>query len=225
MSRRQVADVMTREVISVAEDTPFRQIVDVLEKYNVSAVPVVDGGGLVVGVVSEADLLPKMELAGDTTGLRLFEGRKVRRAREKAGGEIARELMTAPAVTALEVTPVVVAAKRMEDAGVKRLPVVNLAGRLIGIVSRHDLLKVFLRTDAEILDDVRRDIQLVPGVDAGQVWVEVDAGVVTLTGQVANRSALETAAVVAARVDGVIDVINRMTYPHDDLDRFYIQPA
>jgi CBS domain-containing protein len=216
---------MTRDVISVAEDTPFRQIVDVLEKYNVSAVPVVDGGRLVVGVVSEADLLPKMELAGDTTGPRLFEGRKVRRAREKAGGEVARELMTKPAVTALDVTPVVVAARRMEDAGVKRLPVVNLAGRLIGIVSRHDLLKVFLRTDAQILDDVQRDFEQVPGIDVGQVWVEVDEGVVTLTGQVANRSAVETAAVVAARVDGVIDVVNRMTYPHDDLDRFYVQPA
>lgn len=225
MSRRQVADVMTRDVISVAEDTPFRQIVDVLEKYNVSAVPVVDGGGLVVGVVSEADLLPKMELAGETTGPRLFEGRKVRRAREKAGGEIARELMTAPAVTALDVTPVVVAAKRMEDAAVKRLPVVNLAGRLIGIVSRHDLLKVFLRTDAEILDDVQHDFEQVPGIDVGQVWVEVNEGVVALTGQVANRSAVETAAVVAARVDGVIDVVNRMTYRHDDLDRFYVQPA
>jgi CBS domain-containing protein len=225
MSRRQVADVMTRNVISVAEDTPFRQIVDVLEKYNVSAVPVVDGGGLVIGVVSEADLLPKMELAGDTAGPRLFEGRKVRRAREKAGGEIARELMTAPAIIALDVTPVVVAAKRMEDAGVKRLPVVNLAGRLIGIVSRHDLLKVFLRTDAEILDDVQHDFEQVPGVDVGQVWVEVHEGVVTLTGQVANSSAVETAAVVAARVDGVIDVVNRMTYRHDDLDRFYVQPA
>jgi CBS domain-containing protein len=225
MSRRQVADVMTRDVISVAEDTPFRQIVGVLEKYNVSAVPVVDGDGLVVGVVSEADLLPKMELAGDTTGPRLFEGRKVRWAREKAGGEIARELMTAPAITALDLTPVVVAAKRMEDAAVKRLPVVNLAGRLIGIVSRHDLLKVFLRTDAEILDDVQHDFEQVPGVDVGQVWVEVDEGVVTLTGQVANRSAVETAAIVAARVDGVIDVVNGMTYRHDDLDRFYVQPA
>jgi CBS domain-containing protein len=225
MSRWKVADVMTRDVISVADNTPFREIVKVLEEQNVSAVPVVDGGGLVVGVVSEADLLPKMELAGDIAGPRLFEGRKVRRAREKAGGEIARELMTAPAITALDVTPVVVAAKRMEDAGVKRLPVVNLAGRLIGIVSRHDLLKVFLRSDAQILDDVRADLHQVPGIDVGQVWVETDEGVVTLSGQVANRSAVETAAVVVARVDGVIDVINRMTFRHDDLDRFYVQPA
>ncbi len=149
MSRWTVADVMTSKVVSVHEDTPFREIVDVLDEHDVSAVPVIDGGRLVVGVVSEADLLPKMELAGDMTGPRLFDGRRLRTAREKAGGEVARDLMTAPAITALRSTPAVTAARRMAEAGVKRLPVTNLAGRLVGIVSRHDLLKVLQHTDDE----------------------------------------------------------------------------
>jgi CBS domain-containing protein len=219
MSRWSVADVMTTDVASVYEDTPFREIVDVLEERNVSAVPVVDADKRIVGVVSEADLLVKMELAGDTPGVRLLEGRRMRRAREKAGGEVARDVMTTPAVTALETTPVVTAARRMKDAGVKRLPVVDLVGRVVGIVSRHDLLKVFLRTDAEIRGDVQRDIEHAPGVDPGQVWVEVDDGVVTLTGELGGAFAVDLVGIVAERVDGVIDVVNRLTYRHDDRDR------
>jgi CBS domain-containing protein len=99
MSRLSVNDVMTTDVATVREDALYREIVDILVERGVSAVPVVDGGDRVLGVVSEADLLPRVELADGARAHRLFEGRRRRAIRERAGGELAIELMTAPAVT------------------------------------------------------------------------------------------------------------------------------
>jgi CBS domain-containing protein len=216
MTRRMVGDVMTTHVVSVREDATFREIVDLLENRGISAVPVVDWANLVVGVVSEADLLPKMEYAGDGIRRRLFEGQRIREAREKAAGDLAQDLMTKPAVTVLPETPVVNAAKLMVAVGVKRLPVVNLAGRLVGIVSRHDLLKVFLRTDVAITDDVRRELERVPGVDAAALTVETTEGIVTLGGKVERRSLVAIVVRLAERVEGVVDVVNRLSFKIDD---------
>ena len=154
MGRWNVADVMTIGAISVQEDTPFKEIVDLLEAHEINAVPVVDGFDRVVGVVSSADLVPKIEFAGDDDHLRLFENRHTRQARGKAHATAAGELMNAPAVTVMSTTSVVAAARIMETDELKRLPVVDDMGRLIGMVTRRDLLKVFLRTDEEI----RREI-------------------------------------------------------------------
>jgi osmotically-inducible protein OsmY len=104
----------------------------------------------------------------------------------------------------------------MESAGVKRLPVVNMAGRLVGIVSRYDLLKVFVRSDADIRGDVRREYLQLPGVDAGQIVVEVDEGVVTLGGELDRRSMMVPVIRLAERVDGVVAVVSRLSYRVDD---------
>jgi CBS domain-containing protein len=216
MSRCKVGDVMTIDVVSVREDAPFREIVDLLETRRVSALPVVNQARMVVGVVSEADLLRKMEFAGVPARPRLFEGRRARVAREKAAGRVARELMSAPAVTIMAHTSVVEAARQMESAGVKRLPVVNLAGRLVGIVSRGDLLDVFQRSDAAITEDVRRELGQLPGVESAQVNVETTRAVVTLTGTLDRRSLVPVVSGIAERADGVVGVTNRLTYRLDD---------
>jgi CBS-domain-containing membrane protein len=217
MSRWNVADVMTIGAISVQEDTPFKEIVDLLEAHEINAVPVVDKFDRVVGVVSSADLVPKIEFAGDDDHLRLFENRHTRQARGKAHATAAGELMNAPAVTVMSTTSVVAAARIMETDELKRLPVVDDMGRLIGMVTRRDLLKVFLRTD----DDIRREIVAealdgLVGVEQSQVRVEVDDGVVTLLGEVERGSLVPALIRQIERVDGVVDVVSHLSFEADD---------
>jgi CBS domain-containing protein len=220
MSRWKVADVMTTDVASVRESAPYREIVDVLATRGVSAVPVVDASNRVVGVVSEADLLHKVEFKGEPIAASLFERRRRRMARDKAGGESAGELMSTPAVTVPGRTPVVEAARLMEAERVKRLPVVDDLGRLVGIVSRRDLLSVFLQPDAatrdEIIDQV---LKRVLWVDPHDVSVEVHDGVVILAGELERRSLVPIAVRLTREVDGVVDVVDHLTYRNDDLDR------
>ena len=160
MSRWKIKDVMTSDVIAVRADMPFKEIVDILADRGISAVPVVDDEDRVIGVVSEADLLHKTEFAGESVANRLLESRRHRTAREKAAGDVAGELMTAPAVTVTADVSVIEAARIMEEKEIKRLPVVDRQGRVVGIVSRRDLLKAFLQPDpdikAEILEQVFR---------------------------------------------------------------------
>jgi CBS-domain-containing membrane protein len=225
MGRWNVADVMTIGAVSVQEDTPFKEIVDLLEAHEVNAVPVVDAFDRVVGVVSSADLVPKIEFAGDGDRPQLFEARHTRQARGKAHATAAGELMTAPAVTVMGTTSLVAAARIMESAELKRLPVVDDIGRLIGMVTRRDLLKVFLRTD----DDIRREIQHealhgLVGVEASQLRVEVDDGVVTLLGRVEHAVVLPSLVRQIERVDGVVDVVSHLSAVADDEPRPY-RPA
>ena len=146
----QVRDVMTVEVAAVAPEASYREVVNMITGHRVGGVPVIDDAGRVLGVVSEVDVLHKLEMAETPERRRLFTGRR----RAKAKAEVARDLMTAPAVTATPYDSVVSAAKRMDRERVKRLPVVDDGGHLVGIVTRGDLLKVHLRPDA----DIRRDV-------------------------------------------------------------------
>jgi CBS domain-containing protein len=218
MGRWSVADVMTVGAVSVEEGTPFKEIVDLMEIHHINAVPVVDSFDRVLGVVSSADLVPKIEYSGSGDHARLFESRKHREAREKSTATAAAELMTAPALTVLPQTSLVEAAKIMESAGLKRLPVVNDLGHLVGMVTRSDLLKVYLRSDPdlrrEIVNEVFADI---PGLDPTEVTVEVDDGVVTLLGELDRRSVVTATVRHVERVAGVVDVINDLSYREDDI--------
>jgi CBS domain-containing protein len=149
-----VRDMMTTEVVTVELSTPFKEIVARLAERRVSAAPVLDSGGRAVGVVSEADLLLKEEHPDPDLDVPLVWSRRRRLERDKAAATVAGELMTAPAVTVPPTATVAEAARRMHAAGVKRLPVVDEEGLLVGIVSRADLLKVFTRPDHAI----RREI-------------------------------------------------------------------
>jgi len=216
MSRWKVQDVMTTDVASIPENASFRKIVDLIEERRVGGLPVVDGNGRVVGVVSEADLLAKVEYSGSGERHALFESQHRRAALDKAAGTAAYEVMTTPAITVLPATPIAVAARLMDSAGVKRLPVVDEQGALVGIVTGEDLLKVFQRTDAEIAADVRADFGQVFGTALSAVTVNVADGVVVLTGELDRRSLVPVTVHLAERVDGVVEVVNRLTYRYDD---------
>ena len=224
---KKVRDVMTTQVASVNGSTPFRDIAEVLITHNVSAAPVVDGEGHVIGVVSEADLLRKEELREQyyREGYKLPLSARLRERLGRPGGDVeekaraltAAQLMTAPPITITPYKSVVSAARLMSKHGVKRLPVVDDEGRLVGIVSRHDLLKVFVRSDEDILDEVRRDI--INGAlwtDTSRLKASVREGVVTLSGQVENRSDAKILVRMAERINGVLGVVDEIEAERDD---------
>jgi CBS-domain-containing membrane protein len=171
-------------------------------------------------VVSSADLLAKIEFAGDDDRVRLFESRHTRQARGKAHATAAGELMTAPAVTVMGTTSLAAAARIMEAEGLKRLPVVDDVGRLVGIVTRRDLLKVFLRTDADLCREILGETLR----GHARVRVEVDDGVVTLLGEVERASLVSQVVRQIERVDGVVDVVSHLSAVVDDEPRPY-RPA
>ncbi|MFI5911885.1 CBS domain-containing protein [Dactylosporangium sp. NPDC051541] len=212
-----VRDVMTTSVVTVSPDLGYKQIADLLVDMGVSAVPVVGDDRKVIGVVSEADLLHKVEFNGAEVHAGLFERRRARRAKEKAAGETARDLMSSPAVTVAAGVPLTSAAQLMEHHEVKRLPVVDDDGNLIGIVARRDLLRRYLRTDAEIRADVLDGVLLgVLWLDPIEVEVTVAAGHVTLTGKVDRRSTAQIAARLTRTLDGVVGVTEDLEWGFDD---------
>ncbi|MGA5448213.1 CBS domain-containing protein [Streptomyces umbrinus] len=200
-----VSDVMTHTVAAIGRGARFKEIVQMMQEWKVSALPVMEGEGRVVGVVSEADLLPKEEFR-DSDPDRYTQLRRLSDL-AKAGAVTAGELMTSPALTTRPNATLAQAARTMARAKVKRLPVVNELGNLEGIVSRADLLKVFLRDDDEIAEEVRREVvaYLFP-TPASTVRVEVRDGVVKLGGHVRDTSLVPVAARLVRAVEGVVDV-------------------
>ncbi|MGB6453274.1 MAG: CBS domain-containing protein [Streptosporangiaceae bacterium] len=203
-----VRDVMTSRVIAVKRTVDFKQIARVLRQFRVSACPVVNDAGRVVGVVSGADLLHKA--AGCDLPAGLIRLRWKLGEESKITAVTAAQLMTAPAVTIDPGAPVQVAARVMRDRLLKRLPVVGADGGLIGIVSRVDLLAVYDRPDAGILSEVTNVVGEF-ALDPADVVVGVSSGVVTISGLVGLH---ETALDLVARIrhiEGVVAVRDRLT--------------
>ncbi|WP_028799800.1 CBS domain-containing protein [Streptomyces sp. 142MFCol3.1] len=200
-----VSDVMTPTVVAVGRDAPFKDIVTLMEQWKVSALPVLEGEGRVIGVVSEADLLPKEEFR-DSDPERFTRQRRLADL-AKASGLTARDLMSTPAVTVHADAALAEAARIMAQRKIKRLPVVNDVGLLEGIVSRADLLKVFLREDEDLAEEVRHEVidRLFP-LSADHIQVEASEGVVTLTGWVESTGLVPVAERLARAVEGVVDV-------------------
>ena len=217
MMKRTVSDVMTRTVVSVNAFAPFKDIVQRMQDYRVSAVPVVDEDDIVLGIVSEGDLILKedADLEGEP---RFLDGARRRRDRSRAAGRIASELMTAPAITIGPHAALGEAARLMHRHAVKRLPVVDPhGGSILGIVSRSDLLKVFLRADAEIAQEIREDvIRRTLWIDPHTIHVVVHDGVVTLEGQLERRSLLPIVERLVLSTEGVVAFESRLSYPPDD---------
>lgn len=198
-----VSDVMTRTVVALARGAAFKDIAGTMRQWGISALPVLDGEGRVIGVVSEADLLRKEELRDSDPR----PAGPVPVPDEKAEAVTAEELMTTPAVTVRADDTVARAARIMARHKVKRLPVVDDTGALQGIVSRSDLLNVFLRDDDDIAGEIRREV--VGGrfpASLEPVRVEVRDGVVTLTGHVPDTSLIPLAVRLVRSVEGVVDV-------------------
>lgn len=208
-----VSDVMTHTVAAVGRRATFKEIVQLLQDWKVSALPVLEGEGRVVGVVSEADLLPKEEFR-DSDPDRYTQLRRLSDL-AKAGAITAEEVMTSPALTTRPDATLAQAARTMAHAQVKRLPVVNEPGMLEGIVSRADLLKVFLRSGDEIAEEVRREVvaylfpaplRLCACAPGSALRVQVRHGVVKLAGRVRDTSLIPIAARLVRAVEGVVDV-------------------
>jgi CBS domain-containing protein len=211
MRNRTVADVMTTEVVAVTTGTPYQDVVRALACWRISGVPVVDDERRVVGVVSESDLLHKHRFRGRPRRAP-FIRRGERLARGKAAGGTAGAVMTAPAVTLLPRDTVVDAARVLAGRAIKRAPVVDGAGELIGIVTRSDLLRVFLRPDEDIASDVARWLAACGLATAPAQWtVRSRKGIVALSGRVARPDQVAQAAELAAEVDGVVDVVNQLS--------------
>ncbi len=208
---------MTVRVHIAGPLTPFKILVRLIEENRISAIPVVDERGMPVGVVSESDLLLKErrgELDSEGSPLHLWRRRQ---EKAKADGTLAADLMTAPAITVGLQASITEAARIMQERKVRRLVVVDARGRIAGIVSRSDLLQVFLRTDEDLRDElVNRILPAVLPADAGSVEVDVESNVITLSGEVDRRSDADIVARLACEVDGVVDVINRLTFRWDD---------
>jgi CBS domain-containing protein len=213
-----VKDVMSTPVVAVRDTASYKDIIIALRQWRISACPVLDTADHVIGVVSEADLLLREVGSEPFTG----PGRSLRASgrrgeRAKAAGETAAELMSTPPVTIGPRASVADAARLMYERGVKRLPVVDSTGQLVGIVSRIDVLSVFTRPDAQIRDDILREV--IAGtfaLDPVTFKVTVTSGIVTVIGQVDSHGLARQLLDTVRHVDGVIEVRDRVSYPADD---------
>ncbi|MCC9306100.1 CBS domain-containing protein [Kitasatospora sp. RB6PN24] len=207
MHHRTVEEVMTREVVTVAPESGFREIAELLTEYRISAVPVVDAEDRPVGVVSEGDLIRAQAAQEDASGL--LPPPIDRPATSTA--VTAEDLMGKPPVCVGPEESVVVAARLMDRHHVKRLPVVGEGGRLVGVVSRHDLLRVFLRDDHAIHREIVEEVlDQVVGVSPAAVGVEVVQGRVVLSGRLGPPYLVPIVLRLCAAVDGVVSVTDRI---------------
>ena len=219
MSHRKVKDVMSTDVVTVRESTPFKDVVRALSGRDVSAAPVVDRDGHVLGVVSEADLLIKQGTQEAEFTRSLMSWWSGRQHLRRAVATTAGTLMTTPAVTVTDTATVAGAARLMTQHNVKRLPVVDADGKLAGIVSRKDVLTVFLREDKDIRADIVERVfahGLGIAVTPATVTVDVHDGEAVLTGQLDLKSQLSLVEDMTRHIDGVVDVTVSMTYRRDD---------
>jgi CBS-domain-containing membrane protein len=218
MMARKITDVMTKQVICARPSTPYKELVRLMADGHVSAVPVVDNQRHVLGVVSEADLILKQGQPADVPQRPLLAGRRRRMERRKALGGTAAELMTWPVVTVDPQASVAEAARLLRKHLVKRLPVTDPTGRLVGIVSHSDVLKVFLRPDAQIRREIV-DLVLLGDLQMGpeRVQVSVRDGVVLLEGSCPRRSRIPLLVRAVTGVEGVVRVENRLGFDLDDV--------
>jgi CBS domain-containing protein len=214
--RTTVKDIMTTSVVAVEEMTSFKDIVDVMHRKHVSAVPVLDSTGQVRGVVSKSDLLLKEAIPESEREFHISPER--RREQNKVAGIVAADLMTAPAVTVPATATVEEAARYMYRHKIGRLPVIDaLSGHLIGIVGRADVLAVYRRSDADIRADVVKGvIKDEFAMDPARFDVKAKDGRVIIEGTVEKRSQISPLVNAVRYVEGVVSVQDRLAYEIDD---------
>lgn len=194
-----VSDVMTKEPVSVRPETRFKTCAKVLQLHELTAMPVVDEAGSLVGIVSEADLLAKEAQHS------AFD--RERHPSGKASAISVGEVMTGEPITTTADTTLNTAASLMFEHHLKMLPVVDSAKRLVGTVTRSQVLNVFLRSDESIRREVARELRLVPEIIRGAVEVEVREGVVHFSGDVEKESASEFLTPLVSGIPGVVGVV------------------
>ncbi|MGH3150111.1 MAG: CBS domain-containing protein [Streptosporangiaceae bacterium] len=209
--KTKVKDLMTAPVVAVKRDASFKDMAALLRKHRVSAFPVVDDDSKLIGIVSEADLLAKEALSGDHSGITALLHH---REQEKADGVTAGDLMTGNTVTVRPDDTAEQAARLMYHLRVKRLPVTDAGGYLVGIISRTDVLAVYDRPDnqihAEIIDDlILREFL----IDPATFTVTVADGVVTLRGSLETAELGRNLVRRIRQVRGVVALRDELSYP------------
>jgi CBS domain-containing protein len=216
----RIAELMQRDVITVGVDTQLKDVAALLLEHRISGVPVVLPDGRLAGVVSEADILFKeaVPLANEPRGFsRLLDD--AYGDLQRWGARNAGDAMTSPAVTIESRREAADAARLMTEKHINRLPVVD-AGRLVGIVTRADLVRAFCRSDEEIADEIRSDVLLATlWIDPDDVEVLVRDGVVTLRGTLESKTIAGIVAAYVRRVPGVVDVRSWLAWARDDTTR------
>ncbi len=205
MKHRNVEDLMT-------PDSPYKVVAELLSVYSISGMPVLGPTGRVIGVVTESDLLAKEIQANGPVAGRTPRHRAPSVGAGKAKAQTAMDLMTTPAITAAPHEAAATAATRMQQRGIRRLPVVDEGGHLLGVVSRRDLLRPYLRRDEEIRAEVHAllvdEFGYVP-----ECWtVGVRDGVVTLRGELPTRGDVRVIRSTIARIDGVVSIEGEPTF-------------
>ncbi|TXS78991.1 CBS domain-containing protein [Streptomyces sp. me109] len=222
MRQDKVGSVMATEVVTARYGTPFKEVARLLHEHRISGLPVIDEDDKVLGVISETDLMVRQAAIPDpyeTPRRFRFPGltRSARRQAAKGHARTAEQLMSVPPVTVHADGTIAEAARTMARSRVERLPVVDDEDRMVGIVTRRDLIQVFLQPDdvirREVIDEVLvRALWMTPST----VEVGVHEGVVTLVGHVERRSEAEIAVSMTDRIDGVVAVLDKLTYRMDD---------
>ena len=201
----QVVDLMTTDVIRVTPETGVKEAARLMFRHRVSGLPVVDSDGYLAGIVTEADFL-RMEVAQHE-------------ADDPDSPETVGELMSPGVVTINAAAPITEAAKIMVVQDVKRLPVVDDDNRMLGIISRLDVVAVFTRPDEVIEDEIREDlVRRVLFVDPDDIDVTVANGVVTVKGEIGTKNEARILGELARRLDGVMRVENQLTWRLDDTE-------
>ena len=217
MRHYQVRDVMTANPQTVTPATPLKNVADILVRGRIGVVPVLTPQGRVAGVVAEGDLLRKEQLQRDPDGRHSMQ-LPFRTRRDIATAETAGELMDRYPATAPAGTSVAEAARLMDRHQTRFLLVTGEDGKLLGVVTARDLLRVFLRPDAAIKAEISRDVlSRYLGTNPALVQVDVTDGVVRMTGELERKSMLAAALRAVRAVDGVIDVEAQLGYAIDDI--------
>jgi len=221
-----LSEVMTGDPIAVGPETPLKDVAAILIEKGISGVPVIGERLEVLGVVSEADIIAK-EAGPDPRDRRLISwllgGTHVNE--ERVAARTAAEAMGAPAITVGAGETVAVAARLMLSHGIKRLPVVDEDGALIGIVTRTDLVRAFARSDEEVEREIRETLLETLWLDEPGLDVRVARGEVRLAGKMHRRSDAELLARLAGRVPGVVDVHTTLRWEWDDGQAAKERPA
>ncbi len=211
----KVEDVMTRDVTTVSPEATLRDVAKTLADQRIAGVPVVDESGRVLGVVSEGDIVRKE--TGAEPGRGLLDWVLRDRGPSKLEARTVAEAMTAPPITIRPGAEVAEAARLMTEREVNRLPVVDESGALVGIVSRADLVRAFVRPDDDLEREIRDDVVLhMLWIDPASLDITVRDGDVSLAGTVGNKADAELVEYFASRVPGVVSVRSELRWRLDE---------
>ncbi len=212
----RVEDVMTNEVWTVQSDTRLKEAAEILTNRRISGLPVVDGENHVVGVLSEGDILFK-ETGGKESFFDRWLALPLAGLNEKLAARTVGEAMTAPPVTIGPKRSLAEAANSMIDEDVNRLPVVDDERCLIGIVTRADLVRAFVRSDEEVAREIREDVlRQTLWIEPERVTVVVEDGEVRLSGEVETKADAELIPSFVQRVPGVVSVLSKLRWPAEN---------